>query len=299
MELRQITFAVTLAEELHFGRAAEREHIAQSVLSEQIRRLERELKVQLFDRSTHHVRLTEQGTVFVEGGRALLADLARLVERTTTTAAPAVLRLGCVGTAQWWPAVRDLTEAFEATTPDVALEVTYGQVPGLVDAVVGGALDAAVVNGHYTHPDLAGLLLARVPVEVVVSRAHALARRSEVTLADLDGETLVLWPRDVNPVVYDDILRLLDTTGVRLTVVDAPTLPMAWLGSVAAGEGVALVATANQIAHEGVVRRPLTGPAPELELWVLWPRVGPSPATVRLAALVGSQVVPPDAVPQP
>ena len=77
MELRQLRYFVTLAEELHFGRAAEREHIVQSALSQQLQRLERELGVRLLERSTHHVSLTAAGAVFLAEARQLLAHADR------------------------------------------------------------------------------------------------------------------------------------------------------------------------------------------------------------------------------
>ena len=77
MELRQLRYFVTLAEELHFGRAAEREHIVQSALSQQVQRLERELGVRLVERSTHHVALTAAGVVFLVEARQILAHADR------------------------------------------------------------------------------------------------------------------------------------------------------------------------------------------------------------------------------
>ena len=77
MELRQLRYFVTLAEELHFGRAADREHIVQSALSQQLQRLERQLEVRLLDRSTHHVSLTVAGAAFLIEARQILAHVGR------------------------------------------------------------------------------------------------------------------------------------------------------------------------------------------------------------------------------
>ena len=91
MELRQLRYFVTLAEELHFGRAAAREHIVQSALSQQLQRLERELGVRLLDRSTHHVALTAAGAAFLVEARQIIAhvDRAARVARSTAGSAPA------------------------------------------------------------------------------------------------------------------------------------------------------------------------------------------------------------------
>src|SRR6202030_2744283 len=97
MELRQLRYFVTLAEELHFGRAAGREHIVQSALSQQVQRLERELGVRLLERSTHHVALTAAGAAFLAEAQQILAhvDRAAHVARNATVASPA-LRVGII-----------------------------------------------------------------------------------------------------------------------------------------------------------------------------------------------------------
>ena len=97
MELRQLRYFVTLAEELHFGHAATREHIVQSALSQQLQRLERELGVRLLERTTHHVRLTQAGAAFLVEARQILAqvDRAATVARDAVRATPS-LRVGVV-----------------------------------------------------------------------------------------------------------------------------------------------------------------------------------------------------------
>ena len=97
MELRQLRYFVTLAEELHFGRAAAREHIVQSALSQQVQRLDRELGVRLLERSTHHVSLTAAGAVFLAEARQILAHVERAaaITRNTTAASP-TLRVGII-----------------------------------------------------------------------------------------------------------------------------------------------------------------------------------------------------------
>ena len=97
MELRQLRYFVTLAEELHFGRAAEREHIVQSALSQQVQRLERELGVRLLERSTHHVALTAAGVVFLVEARQILAHVDRAAQAArSAVAAGAPLRVGII-----------------------------------------------------------------------------------------------------------------------------------------------------------------------------------------------------------
>ena len=107
MELRQLRYFVTLAEELHFGRAAEREHIVQSALSQQVQRLERELGVRLLERSTHHVALTASGVVFLVEARQILAHVDRAAQAARSTAgASAPLRVAIIDSAALHEIVR-------------------------------------------------------------------------------------------------------------------------------------------------------------------------------------------------
>jgi DNA-binding transcriptional LysR family regulator len=97
MELRQLRYFVTLAEELHFGRAAEREHIVQSALSQQLQRLERELGVRLLERSTHRVSVTTAGAVLLTEARQILAHAERAAGAARNAAgAAATLRVGII-----------------------------------------------------------------------------------------------------------------------------------------------------------------------------------------------------------
>src|SRR5580692_1407586 len=97
MELRQLRYFVTLAEELHFGRAAEREHIVQSALSQQVQRLERELGVRLLERSTHHVALTASGAVLLVEARQILAHADRAAQAARNAAGTVTpLRVGII-----------------------------------------------------------------------------------------------------------------------------------------------------------------------------------------------------------
>jgi DNA-binding transcriptional LysR family regulator len=268
-------YAVTLAEELNFGRAAAREHVTQSAFSQHIQRLERELGVRLFDRSTHHVRLTEPGRLFVEESRRLLADVDDVVTRTrraATAGAPTQARLGCVGYAQRWPEVRALLHAYADQRPDLPLETSYGPVNDLLRALRDGRLDAVVVNGHVADDTLTSVSVAAVPLELVLPRTHRLAARSAVAVGELGGERLVLWPRELNPVVYDDMLRFFERHEVPVTVAEVTQVGQAWLWAVAEGGGIALAAVVNPLQHDAVVRRPFAADGPVLDLRLAWRR---------------------------
>ena len=128
MELRQLRYFVTLAEELHFGRAAEREHIVQSALSQQVQRLERELGVRLLERSTHHVALTAAGVVFLVEARQILAHVDRAAEAARNTAsASAPLRVGIIDSS--YDSMPQILHEVQARYPGLVIHQVEASVP--------------------------------------------------------------------------------------------------------------------------------------------------------------------------
>ena len=128
MELRQLRYFVTLSEELHFGRAAAREHIVQSALSQQVQRLERELGVGLFERSTHHVSLTAAGAVFLVEARQILAHVDRSAEiaRSATGASP-TLRVGIIDAS--YDSMPQILHGWQARHPDLVIHQSRPEYP--------------------------------------------------------------------------------------------------------------------------------------------------------------------------
>jgi DNA-binding transcriptional LysR family regulator len=140
MELRQLRYFVTLAEELHFGRAAEREHIVQSALSQQVQRLERELGVRLLERSTHHVALTAAGVVFLVESRQILAhaDRAAAVARSAVGAS-APLRVGVIDSS--YDSMPQILHEVQARYPGLVIHQVEASVPEQYQQLTDGRLD--------------------------------------------------------------------------------------------------------------------------------------------------------------
>src|SRR6202050_4172500 len=183
VELRQLRYFVTLAGELHFGRAAEREHIVQSALSQQVRRLERELGVRLLERSTHHVSLTAAGVVFLVEARQILAhvDRAAGVARSAVGAA-ARLRVGIIdasydsmpqilhdvqarypglvihGIDSSYDSMPQILHEVQARYPGLVIHQVEASVPGQYQQLADGRLDAGVGRGGLAPPQIASLL---------------------------------------------------------------------------------------------------------------------------------------------
>ena len=203
MELRQLRCFVAVAEELHFGRAAERLLLGQPAVSQQVRRLERELKVELFDRSPRYVRLTPAGERFLPAARDVLSaeDAARAL--AADLAVPAVLRLGTVtGLAERLDLILD---TYQRQAPGVRVELQSVPVRERLTRLSDGRLDAAFVRGAIpgNSPELRFLPVWDDELVVVLPARHALAQQPEVDLADLAALPLRLTDRRNNPALVD------------------------------------------------------------------------------------------------
>ncbi|MET8682784.1 LysR family transcriptional regulator [Streptomyces sp. NPDC004732] len=198
MELRQLSYFVTVADELHFGRAAERLHIVQSAVSQQIRRLERELGAELFDRSPRHVRLTGAGERLLPEARAVLAA----AERARAAVAPPVgLRLA-TSTGLGEHLDRVLAE-FAVRAPGVPVELVSGGARERIEQVVDGRVDAAFVRSAEPVPGVRIVPLWDDPLVAVLPAAHPLAGGADVALGDLAELPLAITARRDNPPLVD------------------------------------------------------------------------------------------------
>ncbi|SDM48603.1 LysR family transcriptional regulator [Allokutzneria albata] len=211
VELRQLRYFVEVADSGGFGRAAERLHIVQPAVSQQIRRLERELGVRLFDRSTRHVRLTGEGERLLPEARTALAaaDRVRSTAEDIKSGKELVLRLGS-GRAPG-PEVRRVLDEL----PDsVRVRLTTAPQTELVEAVRGGELDAAFVRALTATPGLHVCPMWTEQLIVALPADHHLADRAELHLRDLADLPVRLAPRHRNPPFHDLITTALAERGI-------------------------------------------------------------------------------------
>jgi DNA-binding transcriptional LysR family regulator len=266
MELRHLTYFVAVAEELHFRRAAERLHIAQPAVSEQVRKLEAELGVQLFERTQRSVSLTAAGAAFLEEARRVLeqAERARRAARRARAGVTDRLRLGYLADAL--PAALPLAlRRFAAETPgiDVQLEGHAGQ--RLVADVESGQLDAAVVCLPAPAVGLRVTVLGQETAVAALADAHPCAGQDAIALNSGQRTPIMMLDRDVNPAFHDVVVADCRRTGAAPALVETGIRTVGdLLLSVASGGGMALLpsSSANQHALHGVRFKPLAPPAP-------------------------------------
>ncbi|MET3722010.1 MULTISPECIES: LysR family transcriptional regulator [unclassified Arthrobacter] len=242
MNLRRLELFVAVAEELHFNRAAERLHMAQPPLSQQIRKLEEECKTQLFVRNSRNVQLTADGELLLTHARKLLSQYGAMTAalRQARDGEIGKLRVGFVSSAAISalpPVVRELRSHW----PGIDLELREETTDSQIELITAGALDAGIAREVRTVPGLGTTLLQNERLVVAVPADHPLAPRPSVGLGELKGERFIAFPRDRISRLFDHIAALLHAADVDFDLaqqaVQFPTI----LGLVAAHLGIAVV----------------------------------------------------------
>jgi DNA-binding transcriptional LysR family regulator len=280
MELRHLRYFVAIAEERSFTRAAERLWVAQPGLSTQIRRLESELGVQLFDRHTRGVDLTEAGELFLERARTALAaaDVARATGRDIEEGVVGGVRLGIV-TGVGWPGTSALLGRFGGERPAVELTVVEAYGGTLLRDLRDGRLDAMIAPSEFGSADLPRLRLGREPWLVLAGQDHRLAGSGPVAAPELEGHRFVVTGHR-DGAGYDrlvaDTLGALDVTAAMERGGPGPAM----LAAVAAGDALALTTTSDPVIG-GVVARAIS-PARRVEFALFWRDETPAPALNEL-----------------
>jgi DNA-binding transcriptional LysR family regulator len=266
MELRHLRYFVTVAEELHFRRAADRLQVAQPAVSQQVRKLEEELGVQLLDRTQNRVRLTPAGAVLLVEGRRVLeqAARARLAVIGAQAHIDSRLRIGHLPDAVP-PALPRTLERFAAATPGVEIALETCPSQELIERVRDGRLDAAVVCLPAPVSELRVTALGDEGVVVALGESHPAAGGLEVSPHQLEHTPLLMMARTTNPAFFDTVITAWHDAGVAPTPMEVtePSLEHLLL-AVAAGAGAALVpaSTERRYATPGVLFLPLASPAP-------------------------------------
>ncbi|WP_067461183.1 LysR substrate-binding domain-containing protein [Actinomadura macra] len=287
MELRRLRYFVAVADEGHFGRAADRLHMAQPPLSLQIKKLEGEVGVTLLDRSTRRVALTPAGERFLARARTILTAVDEAREEAVRVAAGEVGRvsIGFIGTATY-AVLPALARRLRAEIPDVELDLKGEMLtPDQVDALHEGRLDLAVVRTPIPDTELDVRPLRRERLIVALPQDHPLTGGEDVDLRNLRGEQFLSYPSRHRSVIRDAVLDACRRAGYRPRLVQEVAETSTLLVFVAAGLGVALVPdSVRQLPLPGVVFRPLAGDPVDLELAVATRRGETSPLVARVNA---------------
>jgi DNA-binding transcriptional LysR family regulator len=273
MDHRRLKFFVAVAEELHFTRAAARVRIAQPHLSQEIRKLERDIGVQLFSRTKRSVALTPAGHVFLQRVRALFDATTEAVNAAQRANRGEIGRLavGFVSAAAY-AVIPDAVARFRKAYPDVELLLSELNSDEGVEAVRGGRLDLCLLHPP-RHLDNALRIEAAwdEPLLVALPQEHMLASVRHVDLKKLESEPWVLWPREIASRLYDEVIAVCASAGFEPRVAQRTTRLATVVSLVASGVGVALVPrTAGQMGINGVTFRPLRNRRIEVPMSFVW-----------------------------
>jgi DNA-binding transcriptional LysR family regulator len=278
MELRQLKYFVTVAEELNFRRAAERLFMEQPPLSRQIRQLEDELQVKLFHRSQRGVTLTPAGQAFLDEARLTLAQAKRAVKVAQQSSQPQNLAIG-FSICTFNQVLPELIQTYRQKCPDIAVTLTEMSTEAQIQALLNEAIDIGFIHAPISHPDLLLLTLVTEPLVVALPPDHPLVQQEHIDWRAIANEPFILFPESVKPELYAQIMQLCQQAGFSPRIVQKASPPEVMLGLVASGMGISLVAAGAESRHPvGIVYRPLSTPAPILEIAAVWRKQSISPA---------------------
>ncbi|MGV0760756.1 LysR family transcriptional regulator [Tistrella mobilis] len=280
MELRHIRYFLAVAEERNFTRAAARLGIGQPPLSLQIRDLEAEVGTALFHRVPHGAELTEAGAAFLAAVAAIPGQAAGAVKLAQRAARGETgrLSLGFTGTAALNPLIPEAIRAFRRAYPEVVLTLTEANSVALVEGLLEGRLQVAILRPAATDPaELAVHNLADEPLVAALPATHAAAALpGPIDLAQLAADPLILTPRAIGTSLHDVAVGACRAAGFEPALGQPAPQIASILSLVSAELGVSLVPVSMcQLGMRGVVYRRLRDPEPTVGLAVAYPRHRP------------------------
>ena len=296
LELRQLRYFVTVAEELHFGRAAARLHMTQPPLSQTIMALEELLGAPLFVRTRREVQLTPAGTALLPEARRLLAqalDLPALVRRAAQGEAGR-LSLAFVSSADY-SVLPPLLRAYQTAYPQVQIALQEATSDLQLDELLAGRTDAGLLipplpekaKGELDYlPVLAEPLVLAAPSGLDILNAPG-----PVRLRDVPPLPLIIFPRAISPALHDAILSVFRAAGITPQIGQEAIQMQTIVSLVSAGMGIALVPqSVSNLMRPGVEYRPLQDATPLVETGLAWRRDNPSAVLQGFLALLRKQI---------
>ena len=282
MEVHKALAFLAVAEELHFGRAAKRLHMAQPPLSRLIRQLESELGATLFERNTRHVTLTPQGEALLEPARDLvmLAQRMKDVVRKSQAGETGRVRLGFAG-ASVNQAVGELARQVRRRRPGISLELYSSQFSYLgLEKVLDDSLDIVIGRWDFLPAEISSRLVALEELLIALPESHPLADRETVDVEDLAGEAWIVLPGGAGATLPNRLNTLAMNAGFVPRIVQVAPDSWTLVVLVGAGMGISLILSSvrDNVPSRGVVYKPLTQEQKPVEVRLLWRRGDANPA---------------------
>jgi DNA-binding transcriptional LysR family regulator len=272
IELRHLRYFVAVAEELHFGRAAERLHLAQPPLSQQIRKLEDLLGYDLFQRTSRSVSLTPAGEALLLRAHRTLRNVQRDIEETRSIARGEVgsLHIGFIGSAML-TTLPGIFRTYREAYPRVRLHLHESFTSLVTEGLENGSLDAGILRDGDALEGFEVITIHSEAFLAVLPATHPLARTKSISVAALRDEPFVYYPRSAGTRAYEKPLTLCEEHGFRPQIVQEASHWLTILRLIAAGQGVSIApACVRQIASPDVVCLPLRGAKAVSNIELAW-----------------------------
>jgi DNA-binding transcriptional LysR family regulator len=273
MEIRQLRLFIAVAEELHFGRAADRLHMAQPPLSQQIRILEKELGVELFKRTTRSVEITSAGEALLVHARSVIEAVreAEYAAKASGAGMYGRVRIGFAGAATRH-LLPQLAREVKSRHPNIELELKGNLYANAAqEALARGEIDLGFVRLPYSLPGLSYRAIEDENLVCVLPAEHELSTREFVEVAELADQPFVTFPRDSGSTLRSITNKVCWDHGFTPRVVQEAPDSYTIHAMVAAGQGVSLAfSSTTNISQPGVVYLPLKGDIPTLQSAIAW-----------------------------
>lgn len=274
MELRHLRYFIAVAEELHFGRAAQVLGISQPPLSQQIQALEQELGARLFERTNRRVELSEAGRLFLEEARQVLAqvDKAADVARRAQLGELGEMKIGFTSSAPFNSSIPKAIYSFRQRFPAVHLNLKEMSSRDVADALLDESIEVGLMRPLPLADSLVATELLREPLMAVLNAAHPLAQGSErgINMVDLAHEPFVFFPRSYGSGLHAQLLSLARQAGFTPHFAQEAAEVMTIIGLVSAGLGVSVLpASFQRMRIDGVVYRTLLDADAMTAVWLV------------------------------
>ncbi|MBP2847766.1 LysR family transcriptional regulator [Dickeya oryzae] len=274
IELRHLRYFIAVAEELHFGRAAERLHISQPPLSQQIQALEEQIGAQLLERNNRNVRLTQAGELFLKEAWAIISQVNQAAERAARIQRGEIgeLNIGFTSSAPFVKQVSRSLLQFRQRYPEVHIQMMEINTKQQIAPLLDGKLDLGVMRNNPLPDMLRHQLLLHEPMVAVVHEEHPLAAvpGGHISIQQLANEPFVFFAREVGTALYDEVLNLLKKYGIAPYITQEVGEAMTIIGLVSSGLGVSLLpASFRRIRIDGVKYLSLQEKDAISEMWLV------------------------------
>ncbi len=270
MDIRKMRYFITVAEELNFSRAAERLMMAQPPLSQEIRKLEEELGVQLFHRTKRMVELTDAGKIFLEGARQTLLQVDRTIKETQLADEGKIGHL-IIGFVDSTETVIDILKKFRERFPRIQLILREMTTDQQIKALYEKQIHIGFIRSKQNNEILVSEVCSEECLKLVLHEEHSLVSLRNISIKSLVDEPFILFPRHFGTNFYDLIISYFWEHGVSLNIVQEAIQMQTIVNLVAAGMGNSVVpSSVESYKKSGVMYKDIQENTPKINLYVGW-----------------------------